>query len=342
MKRSLVTILLFAANVASADPKHVLVLRAEGSASADARGKVDTQVLKLAKSIPGNVEAGDISFTDAAAAVGCSPGDAPCRDEVLATMGVDELVVTTVAGSPSGELKISVRRITKGAPPKDASTLVPAGQPADAKMNTDIGPLFGLVQTPPPPAPPAAPPPSDKAQAAAALGASLGAKPGTETTAAPTPTPTPAPPPPPAPTPAQDKKVAQADTVTAAPNGQITNNPEGETDNHRLELIGVATGGGLVVVGALFWMGASSTQGDINNAPTRNPTDFKNLRDLESRGDTYATIGNIAVVGGLVLGGVSAFFYWRDRENHSTQQARLAPAVFPHGGGVTFTVGGGP
>ena len=41
---------------------------------------------------------------------------------------------------------------------------------------------------------------------------------------------------------------------------------------------------------------------------------------------------------GCALGGVSAFFYWRDYESHSTQQARLSPAVFPHGGGLTLTL----
>src|SRR5262249_34252181 len=71
-----------------------------------------------------------------------------CRDEVLTTMGVDELVVTNVTSMTSGELKISVKRVAKGAPPKDATTSVPAGQPPDAKMNADIGPPVGI--TPPP------------------------------------------------------------------------------------------------------------------------------------------------------------------------------------------------
>ena len=340
MKRTLAIALLCAAHAASAESRHVLVLRAEGNANAEARGKIDTQVLKLAKSIQGNVEAGDISFTDAAAAVGCSPTDAPCRDEVLATMGVDEIVVTLVTASGS-ELKISVKRISKGAPPKEASTAVPSNQPADAKMNSDIGPLFGLVQA----APDKTPPKDDKATAAAALGASLAAKNPTETKA---PEPTPVPPPTTPPTTttpdshtAEPPKTAQADTnVTAAPNGQVVTTPEGTSDNRRLEMIGMATGGGLVVAGMVCWLVAGSAQADINSAPTNNPTDFKNLRDLESRGDTFAAIGNIAFIGGLAVGGVSAFFYWRDRDSHSTQQARLAPAVFPHGGGVTLTIGG--
>src|SRR5205823_1035846 len=136
-------------------------------------------------------------------------------------------------------------------------------------------------------------------------------------------------------------KTAQADTnVTAAPNGQITNAPEGASDNRRLEMMGMAAGGGLVLVGVILWLEASSAQGDINSAPTKSPKDFQNLSDLESRADTYANIGNVAVVGGVVLAGVSGFFYWRDHEARAAQEARLAPAVFDHGAGLTLTIGG--
>ena len=67
-------------------------------------------------------------------------------------------IVTTVTTAPNGELKIAVRRIAKATAPKDAATTVPAGQAPDAKMNAEIGPLFGLVQPP------------DKAAMGAALG----------------------------------------------------------------------------------------------------------------------------------------------------------------------------
>ena len=77
MKRTLALALLCAASVASADARHVMVLRSEGNADAATKTKVDTQVLKLAKNLDGNVEAGDISYADAAAATGVpAPGDA--------------------------------------------------------------------------------------------------------------------------------------------------------------------------------------------------------------------------------------------------------------------------
>src|SRR5439155_23846920 len=150
MKRVLL-LFLAATGVASAESRHVLVLRAEGNADAGARSKVDTQVLKLAKNIEGNVEAGDISYADATMAAGCpSPTDPACKDEVLATMGADEIVVSTVSNGPGGELKVSVKRLAKGSASREASTTVPGGQPPDAKMNADIGPMFGLVGAPKP------------------------------------------------------------------------------------------------------------------------------------------------------------------------------------------------
>jgi hypothetical protein len=45
-------------------------------------------------------------------------------------------------------------------------------------------------------------------------------------------------------------------------------------------------------------------------------------------------------VGGLAIGAVSTYFFWRDRKSASTQQARLAPAVFDHGAGITLSFGG--
>ncbi len=318
MRPSLVVVALgAAARLAAADGHHVLVLRAEGSADAGTRSKVDTQVLKLAKNVEGNVEAGDISYSDATTAAGCaSPTDAACRDEVLATMGADEIVITTVNTAPGG-VKVDVKRIAKGNAPREATTTIPAGQPPDAKMNAEIGPMFGLAAPPPPvaeapkPSPPPPPPPAaDK----------------------------PATPPPPT-------RTAQAggDTgVTGAPNGQVAPPPpEGETGNRRLELTGLAVGGGLVVVGAIFWAEASSTQSDINSAPTRSPKDFQNLMNLESRGDTYAMLGNVMFIGGVAVAAVSAFFYIRDRRAHRAQTARLAPAVFDHGAGLTLSFGGG-
>ena len=309
--------LLCAASVAYADPKHTLVLKSDGNASADTKAKVDTQVLKLAKSIGGNVEAGEISFIDATAAVGCNPSESSCKDEVLTTLGVDEVVVTTVDKASSGGVTITVRRVAKSGMPKEQTTTIPPGQAPDAKLNTDIGPMFGAVQAAPPPPEPAPTP-------------------------APAPPPVDTPPPTPAPEPAKSVTTAQGEpTGTAAPNGQVAPPADEHTDHRRLELTGMAVGGGFVLLSFVMWAEASSTQSDIDNAPAKTATDLKNLQDLESQGDTYASLGNVFFIGGLGVAAVSTYFWWRDRRADHGQHASIAPTVFDHGAGVTLSFGGG-
>ena len=113
MKRAFIVALLCVTQVAYAGPHAVLVLRSEGTADTASRTSVDTHVLRLAKNIEGKVDAGYITLTEAAAAVGCNPSDAACKDDVLTTFGVDELVATTVTATPTG-LNITVRRIARG------------------------------------------------------------------------------------------------------------------------------------------------------------------------------------------------------------------------------------
>jgi hypothetical protein len=318
MKRAIALAVLAAAHVAAADPHHVLVMRSEGNADAATRTKIDTQVLKLAKNLEGNVEAGDISFTDAAAATGCVPNEPACKDEVLGMLGVDEVVVTSVNTVPGG-VEVHVKRLAKGNAPRETVSLVPASTPADQKLNTDVGPMFGLVATAkkePPPPPPAAkeePPP-------------------------------PPPPPEKTPPPVTTAQAGSADTVTAAPEGQVSQGPqpppEGDSGNRRMEITGLAVGGVLVGVGLIFWSSASSQQDAIDASMPKSPKDFQNLQDLESTGDTYATLGNIAFIGGVAVAAVSGYFLWRDRHHDRLQTARLAPAVFDHGAGLTLSFGG--
>jgi len=328
MKRWLLAVLIvMAAHVAAAAPRHVLVLRSEGTADQASRSKIDIQVLKLAKNIEGTVEAGDINWSDASAAVGCNVTEESCKDEVLATLGVDEIVVTTVGAGP-GALQITVKRYAKGRPQQTATTTIPSGQPADAKMNSDIGPLFGVVTVAPPaplpePKPadtkPADPKPADSKPA----DAPVEAKPSDAKPA--------------------DAKVrtAQADTVTAAPNNRIVESDEGG-DNTRLEITGLASGGGLMLVGALLWAEANSTQSDINSLPTpKSPKDFQNLTDLENRGDTYAMLGNISFFGGVAVAAVSGYFYWRDRGHPNKRTVSVQPTLLDHGGGIALSFGGG-
>jgi hypothetical protein len=319
--------MLAGSQLAAADSRHVLVLHADGNAEAGARTRVDTQVLKLAKNIDGSVEAGDITYADAAVAAGCNITDATCKDEVLATLGVDEIIVTTVGAGASGELKVTVKRVTKGAAPREAATTIPSGQAPDAKMNADIGPLFGVTSIPPQPAVTEAKPPEPKP-----------AEPKPAEPAPTEPKPVEAKPAEPAP----PVRTAQVDTVTAAPQNRIDEVPEG-ADHRRLELTGLAIGGASMALGIVFWAEAANTQSDIDSFGTpRSPKDFQNLTDLENRGDILATIGNVAFIGGVAIAGFSGFMYWRDRRHHGAQHARLVPTMVDHGAGIALSFGGSP
>jgi hypothetical protein len=318
MKRTLAVAILAAAHVAAAEPHHVLVLRAEGNADAATKTKVETQVLKIAKNLDGQVEAGDISFADAAAATGCAPTEPACKDDVLSTMGVDEIVVSTVNTVPGG-VEVKVKRLAKGQPPRESATLIPTAQPPDAKMNADVGPMFGMK----------APPPTE-------LKKTLVVPPPPAVTTNPTPVPETAGPKP---------EPGPAGTVTASPNGQLVPPPpEGETPsggNRRLEVSGLVAGGVLVGVGVIFWASAQNQQDAIDMSTPRSPKDFQNLQDLESTGDTYATLGNICFIGGVALAAVSGYFLWRDRHHSdSARHARIVPTVYPGGGGIAITFGG--
>ena len=100
-------------------------------------------------------------------------------------------------------------------------------------------------------------------------------------------------------------------------------------------------GGSALTLGLLLWSAANSTQRDIDAAPTRTQKDLADLRDLESRGDFYATAGNVLVITGAIVGGLATYFYIRDRRS-ATTTAHLAPAVMPHGVGVVLSFGGPP
>lgn len=326
MKRAIVLVLVvaqFVAPVAVAAPHQVLVMRAEGTADAATRTSVDSHVLRLAKHIDGKVEEGEITLTEAAAAVGCNPGEATCKDDLLATLGVDEIVATTVTATPTG-FNVTVRRISRG-DARAAQTTLSAGTPPDARLDTDIGPLFGVVAAAPPPDTPVANTPAPQPQTTPAVQASPAEHPEAAQ-----------------PPPALAEPAPIAPTVTAAPNGAVTQPAEGAR-NRRLPKIGMAVGGGLVLLGFLMWGQASDVQGEIDDLDEpRTPTDFRHLRDLEREGDDAAGAGNFFFLTGAVLGGVSAYFYWRAGKTASTQTARIAPAAFPGGAGVTLTVGGMP
>lgn len=123
----------------------------------------------------------------------------------------------------------------------------------------------------------------------------------------------------------------------------VVTQPEAHHGDHRrLELAGMVGGGALVVLGLAMWGAAAGVQSDIDDAPTRTRDELTHLRDLESKGDTYAALGNVFTIAGLAVGGVATYFYIRDRRSRPTTTARLTPAVLDHGAGLVLTIGGSP
>jgi len=324
---------------AAAESHKLLVLQSEGRANAATRAKIDAAILKLALTTEPQASAGELNYTDAATAVGCKPEAALCKDEVLGMLAVDEIVITTVTPKPGG-IEVSVRRVTKGGATRDMTTVLPAGTPPD-KLD-GLAPLFGAkpvgpaapaptaAPAPVPFGPPAAPPPAGQPAAPPSALTTTG-RPAGEPPVIPAPTTVKQEPlPPPVATPAAGTQ------ASAQPMDQPS------TGRHRLEIAGMAGGGGMVVLGLLFWGAASNVQGDINNAPTTTKQNLIDLKNLESRGDAYAGLGNLLTLSGLVIGGIGTYFYIKDRRAASTTSARLMPTVLDHGAGLVFTIGGSP
>jgi hypothetical protein len=321
MRRALGIVALAAvvttAAIAAAQPlRRVLVLRSEGAAvDAETRARVDTAVLDLARrGAGGDVTQGDITYGDATTMVGCSGDLAACKDLVLDTLAVDEIVAVSLGPPVMGEMMLTVRRAGRDAAPVEAKGMVTVLDPA-ARLPAVAGALFGVTA----PAAPAAPVPTDPTPPLAA--------PFPEPAPVPAVEPAPAPPPEPA-------------TVTAAPDQTITAIDDVRPARSKLPAIGIGAGGGLVVVGLFLWSKAGDTQDQIDRAPTATRADLERLAALERDADGYATWGNITALGGIALAGVSGYFWWRQRRQART--ARLVPAVFDGGAGVTLVIGADP
>lgn len=314
MKRAIATVLMLSATLAHAGPRNVLVLRAEGNADTASRTSVDSHVLRIARHLDGKIDAGDITLTDAAAAAGCNAADAACKDEILMTFGVDEIVTTTVTSAGHGQLNITVRRLTKGAPPRAAQATIPTGKAPEARLDSDIGPLFGMASTAPPADKPADKTPKQPEQP---LFPRVDTAPPVET----------APP------------VATTEPVAMQPSPPMT--PEGRAPDRRLHKVGMGVGGGLALLGILMWSAASGKQREIDDAPTNTAEDFVRLQQLEKDADGLAGGGNLFFIGGALLAGVSGYLYWRKGyQARTAQTAVLTPTVFPNGAGLVLTFGG--
>ena len=288
--------------LATAESHKLLVLQSEGRADAATRTKIDAAILRMAHAAEPQAAAGELSYTDAATAVGCKPDTDRCKSEVLGMLGVDEIVTTTIARKPGG-LEIEVQRYARGGATRDARMLLAAGGSPD-KLD-GIAPLFGEAPAPePPPAAPRAP------------------------AAEPPLFPEPAAPP-------------LEPTAQPLPSAQPGLDRPG-TPRPYYEIAGMISGGTMIALGVVLWATAANTQNEINSAPTTTGNDLAKLKDLESKGDLYANIGNGLAIAGLVVGGVATYFYVRDRRARQTATARLMPTVLDHGAGLVLTFGAPP
>jgi hypothetical protein len=343
--RHLVAALALVPRLAAAEPHKVLVLQSEGRADAGLRAKIDAAIARLAGAAHLQASVGELTFADAATAVGCRPDAPSCKDEVISMLSVDEIVLTTVTQKPGG-VEIAVQRIARGGAERDATMLLATGASPDKLEG--ISPLFsdpldatrGRVNGPAlpghPPAGgnisplsidrPAAPAP---AAPAPPVPPAIAARPPAE--------PAPGVPAPTAVAPAPPAVPETAPTGPAAPPAD-----QAAPRDRRLELAGMIGGGGMLVLGLVLWGAASSTQDDINNAPATTRQDLANLRDLESRGDIYAAAGNVLVATGAVVGGIATYLYIKDRRAAGAKVARLVPTVLDHGAGLVLTLGGMP
>lgn len=308
MKRTIASVLLVAMTATvAADPHKILVLQTEGRADAGTRTKIDATLVRLATTSGAQVSPGEITFTDAAAAVGCKPEAPACRDEVLGMLAVDEVVYATATLKPGGT-EIEVHRVTRGGVTRDAKMMLASGQSAEALDG--LAPLFGDGK---PAEPNVAPPP-------------------------PGPTDSPSPEPLPAVVEAQPSPIATQPPMYSQ---QVDAPPSAA--RRRLLLAGMIGGGVSTTIGFLLWGEASTIQEQVDSHPTATAAQIDDLKALEERGDSYANWGNLLFLSGVAVGAVSTYLFLRDRKKSSAMQsARIAPAVFDHGGGITLTIGGSP
>ena len=84
------TAALLAPHLAAAEPRKLLVLQSEGRADASLRAKIDAAITRLAAAAEPGTSPGELTFSDAATAVGCRPDAPSCKDDVIGMLSVDE------------------------------------------------------------------------------------------------------------------------------------------------------------------------------------------------------------------------------------------------------------
>lgn len=260
---------------AAAARHRILVLPLDGSADAATRGKLTAQLARLARVLDGQVSTGSATFADTALAVGCDPRNPGCSDEVMATLGVDELVWGS-AMRDGPRIRLVVRRAARGGATREVTTVFAASDGED-RIAAGVAPVFGPAQREPAGTGAAAAPPVAAPTPAAAAEA---------TTAAP----------------------------PAAPADAPAPLPEAPAD-HGDRTLGFAFAGGgalSLAIGLALWASYASLQDQIDQHAVRTPADFQDLRALEDSASHRAIAGDVFVVAGLVAGGIGAYYLIRD------------------------------
>jgi hypothetical protein len=343
-------VVVCAAGVARAEHK-VLVPRADSSADWGTRKNVERAVLDLARHVDRGAANLDVPFGELADNTGCKGGVAKCKNAVIEAIGIDEVVVITIAPAGADRVKVTVQRAQRGGDIAAATVVVPTDDPG-AHVRVQMASLFGLskreaAKLPRAPAPPAGTMKLGDAEhetpEAARAKAALEAR-GSEPREEPAPPPReepraepvveerrPAEPPPPPMVTAAPEQVIAPDDAAPGP----VDRPAGS--RRKLYLGGLVAGGVLVLGGSVLWIQAARVNSDLDGAPNRTRADVDRLLELEERGDRYALWGNVTVVAGVVVAGASGFLLWRDRRRESA--VAIHPTLVPGGAGVAITLG---
>jgi len=140
MKWPIVLVVAALAAPAAAASRKILVLPVEGSVDAPTRVQLTSEIARLARALGGQVATGTATFADTALAVGCAPRAPRCSEDVIATLGVDELI-WGIATRESGQTRLVVRRAVRGATMREAQTTF-SGSDAGGRVSAAIATLF--------------------------------------------------------------------------------------------------------------------------------------------------------------------------------------------------------
>lgn len=283
---------------------NVVVMSFQGHDAAKVRSAVSAAL----ESSGHSVTPGDTSFDDAAVLIGCDPKSDACAEEVLSTLSIDEAVFGS--STKSGEITIS--RIERGKPRRQAKVKLEPGQSLPAAVTPAVQKLY------------------DEPSARPAAVAD--------------------PPPPPSSEPAVERIAKRPVSGRSGRRGaaELSASEAGGSRPYRTWAIVSWSGAGVAAMaGLLFWVNAGDLQDDIDRAPTDTQDDLNALRDLEDRAEASSDWGNAMMVVGAGLAGVGTYLWVKDRRSQRTSSARAAlapsisPSLFPGGGaGLVLTFGG--